>query len=394
MSIGRRSFFGLSGAALVGASIGAQQAEIAANRDQDNFIRSSFIPPWGEHQAGIEHRQSSFTNLLGFKLKRASTKSQFIGWLRIITGDIEALAFGKPVLADPQPELAEGSAKTTVTVGIGSGLLTKLGLAAHTPAGFIDLPAFKIDQLDAAYGAADVFIQVGSDDAMVQAHAVRCILRDTVSLADLAWNQPGFTNSASSDSSAPKMRNLMGHIDGTDNPAYGTESFTNIVWLDQSAGAFEGGTQLAVRRIEMNLEKWDSLGSLSKELVIGRKLENGAPLTGKLETDPPDLMAKNEQGFPTIPQYAHIRRAAGTDMNQQFFRRPFNYQQLGPNGEPKSGLLFMAYARNLELQFLPVQQSLADFDLLNMWTTPVGSATFVILPGFKKGQLLGERLIS
>ncbi len=45
-------------------------------------------------------------------------------------------------------------------------------------------------------------------------------------------------------------------------------------------------------------------------------------------------------------------------------------------------------------QFVPVQQRLADKDLLNLWTTPIGSAVFAILPGARDGELLGERLFA
>jgi dye decolorizing peroxidase len=40
-----------------------------------------------------------------------------------------------------------------------------------------------------------------------------------------------------------------------------------------------------------------------------------------------------------------------------------------------------------------MQQRLAKNDLLNLWTTPVGSAVFAILPGPAEGETLGQRLL-
>ena len=58
-----------------------------------------------------------------------------------------------------------------------------------------------------------------------------------------------------------------------------------------------------------------------------------------------------------------------------------------------SGLLFVAYQRDVDRQFLPVQARLAEFDALNEWTTPIGSAVFVIPPGVPgPGHYLGQQL--
>ena len=44
-------------------------------------------------------------------------------------------------------------------------------------------------------------------------------------------------------------------------------------------------------------------------------------------------------------------------------------------------------------QFVPVQRRLAEADLLNLWTTPIGSAVFAVLPGAQPGEVLGEALL-
>ena len=37
---------------------------------------------------------------------------------------------------------------------------------------------------------------------------------------------------------------------------------------------------------------------------------------------------------------------------------------------------------------------LAELDLLNLWTTPIGSAVFAVLPGAQEGEVLGQALFT
>ena len=55
--------------------------------------------------------------------------------------------------------------------------------------------------------------------------------------------------------------------------------------------------------------------------------------------------------------------------------------------------MFVAYQADPVRQFVPVQARLADLDLLNLWTTPVGSAVFAVLPGAREGEVLGEAML-
>jgi dye decolorizing peroxidase len=94
-----------------------------------------------------------------------------------------------------------------------------------------------------------------------------------------------------------------------------------------------------------------------------------------------------------IPDYAHMRRAHNDDPAERFLRRPFNYDEgFTAGGEPNVGLIFTAYTTNIERRFLPVQKRLAEMDLLNVWTTPIGSSEFVIPPGVSEGEYIGQSL--
>lgn len=95
-----------------------------------------------------------------------------------------------------------------------------------------------------------------------------------------------------------------------------------------------------------------------------------------------------------IPSSAHIRRASPTNLKERFFRRPFNYDiGTAKDGTPDLGMLWTAYMAELD-QYIPVQQRLADFDLLNMWTVPIGSSVWAIPGGVGESEVLAARLFN
>jgi dye decolorizing peroxidase len=372
---------------------GFAEAEAAG---QMRVARASL--PWaGKHQGGIEAPPQAHTNFVALDLKHGVTGDDMLRWMLLLTEDIAALATGEAVLADPSPELIAGAAKLSVTVGFGPSLFKKLALESKMPIGFAEIPSFKIDQLRDELTGGDVLMHIGADDLQILSHATRSLLRDSESFGHVRWIQAGFTNAVGSTRPGATQRNLMGQFDGTDNPDLGSENFAKQVWIKEGPAWAVGGTQLVIRRIKMNLETWDTLGRPQKEQTIGRNLHNGAPLNGKNEKDPVDFEAKDENGLKVIPEFAHIRRAAAKNMDELFFRRPFNYQEVSTEagakpGQLESGLLWTAYAKNLTKQYVPVQRRLAEFDLLNKWTTPVGSAIFAIARGVRPGEVLAEEL--
>ncbi len=95
-----------------------------------------------------------------------------------------------------------------------------------------------------------------------------------------------------------------------------------------------------------------------------------------------------------ISLQAHARLAHPT-MNNGFriFRKGLNYTYDDGSGATESGLLFLSYQADIARQFTPMQQRLDNADLLNEWTTAVGSAVFAVLPGFQEGGWLGETLL-
>lgn len=349
----------------------------------------------GPHQAGIESKPQAHCNFVALDLHDATNSDDMLRWMVLLTDNISRLTSGQSALADPHPEIVIGPANLTVTVGFGPTLFQKLGLQSKQPAGFVELPKFKIDELDASLSGGDVLIQLAADDLQILSHVTRIFLRDSSTFATMRWIQQGFTNAIGSSPEGKTQRNLMGQVDGTDNPDLNTEDFSNLVWINEGPTWAIGGTQLVLRRIRMNLDTWDMLGRDAKEEVIGRHLDTGAPLGKDNEFDFLDFEAKKPNGLPVIAPFAHVRRASAADTAERFFRRPFNYQTLDSSAiQLEAGLLWTAYCRDLTRQYVPVQRRLAEFDLLNQWTTPVGSAVFAIARGVQPGEVLAEELFS
>ncbi|WP_070319408.1 Dyp-type peroxidase [Cellulomonas iranensis] len=347
----------------------------------------------GTYQAGIATAPpQAYATLVALDLHTQTDRDGLRRMMQLLTDDAARLTQGVAALADSEPELALVPSRLTVTFGFGPELVRRAA-TVDAPSWLRPLPAFGIDRLQDAWSDGDLLIQVAADDRMTVAHTVRMLLKDTRSFARLRWTQPGFRRARGSQASGTTMRNLFGQVDGTVNPAPGTADFDELVWIRD--GWLAGGTGVVVRRIAMNLDKWDELDRSGREQSVGRYLSNGAPLTGAQEHDEPDFEATTAIGFPVIPEFSHVRRARSEDTRQRIFRRAYNYDD-APVGEQisSSGLLFVSYQADVDAQFVPLQQRLDELDLLNEWTTPIGSAVFAIPPGCAEGGFIGETLLT
>ncbi|GIG24858.1 Dyp-type peroxidase [Cellulomonas denverensis] len=339
------------------------------------------VPFHGVHQAGIDTAPQAHATLIAFDLLPGTDRDALGRMMRLLSDDAARLTQGRAALADSEPELAVLPARLTVTFGFGPELVRRADPAA-VPEWLRPLPAFGVDRLEDRWSGGDLLIQVAADDPLTVAHALRMLVKDARSFATVRWTQPGFRRARGSEAAGTTMRNLFGQVDGTVNPVPGTADFDDVVW-----GA-DGGTSLVLRRIRMELDTWDELDRDGREQSTGRFLASGAPLTGTREHDEPDFEATTAVGFPVIGEFAHIRRARSDDPRQRIFRRAYNYDQDG-----ESGLLFIAFQADVDAQFVPLQRRLDELDLLNRWTTPVGSAVCAIPPGCAEGGYVGEQLL-
>ena len=379
---------GVGAAAAVGIDYavngrGADAASVPLNGDV-------VVPFHGAHQAGIDTDAQTNGVFIAVDLREGVDRDALRRLMRILSDDAARLTQGEGALADSEPELATTPARLTVTFGFGPGFVARAGGAA--PAWLRPLPAFGIDRLQPEYGDGDLLLQVASDDPITLAHATRMLLKDTRSFATVRWTQRGFRQAYGSVKPGTTMRNLFGQIDGTSNPSPGTADFDSVVWIDD--GWLAGGTSIVIRRTHMDLDKWDRLDRGGRDQSIGRFHSNGAPLTGTDEFDEPDFDATTAIGFPVIPEFSHLRRARSDDPAERIFRRAYNYDD-APSGDrvSDSGLIFVSFQADVDRQFVPIQRRLDDVDLLNEWTTPIGSAVFAVPPGCARDGYIGETLL-
>lgn len=357
-SIGRRHLMGAALGGALAASPSVSQASVGSD---------SFIGFFGDRQAGVQTDAQQHLVLLGIDLVHRDRET-LARLMRLISDDASRLVFGSPALADTEPELAMNPARLSITVGWGPDIVHLLG--HQLPA----MPKFSTDRLRPQWGQTDLLVQIGTDDMVSLSHAQRVLVKDLATLAKVTWTQRGFRDVAGA--AGQSMRNLMGQVDGTVNPTTPQE-FEDLVWSGNT-------TQVVVRRIEIARDRWDLVDRAGREFTIGRRLDNGAPLTGTRERDEPDFEATDTAGFPVIDAASHMRRARGNARGAQLLRRGYNYDDA-----EGAGLLFIAFAKDLQAQFVPMQRRLAELDLLNRWITTIGSAHYVVPPGAAQGSWIG-----
>lgn len=378
-------------AGVAGAALGALVPDPAPPSSEPPLHGTDVEPFYGVHQAGVETAPQAHANFVAFDLRDETGPGELERMFRLLSDDAARLTAGRPPLADQEPDLATTPARLTVTFAIGARLAQRAGV--EVPDWLAPLPPFTIDRLESGWSDGDLLLQVCADDPVTVAHAVRMLTKDAAAFATIRWVQSGFRRAMGSEPAGTTMRNLFGQVDGTVNPARGSVDFDAVVW-DQARQPswLTGGTGLVVRRIAMHLDTWDEVDTPSREAAVGRRLSSGAPLTGTHEFDEPDFEARTPAGIPVISPLAHIRRARG-DAGVQIARRVYNYDLPALAGSAAdAGLIFASFQADPLRQFVPMQQRLDDGDLLNLWTTPIGSAVFAVLPGCAEGSFIGETL--
>ena len=382
------------GAASVGLDRALRDPAAEPPPDEPALHGAATIPFHGTHQAGIETPAPAAATFLGLDLREEVDREGVLRMLRLLTDDAARLTQGQPALADTEPEMASEPAALTVTVGFGPGLMSRAERPA--PDWLAPLPAFEIDQLEDRYTGGDLVLQVAAEDPLTVSHAARMLLKDTRAFTRVRWVQPGFRRSPGTQAPGTTMRNLFGQLDGSANAQLGSEHFSRVVWIDE--GPFAGGTSMVLRRIRMDLDGWDEADRAAREQSTGTRLDTGAPLSGGDEFSNADFEQVSAHGFPVIGEFSHMRRANGIDdgEHQEIFRRAYNYDEAPPPGSgsvSEAGQVFVSFQADLTGQFLPIQRRLDALDLLNQWTTPIGSAVFAIPPGCAEDEYVGQSVL-
>ena len=140
----------------------------------------------------------------------------------------------------------------------------------------------------------------------------------------------------------------------------GTRDFDSTVWVNGADQPkwLHNGSFLCVRRIRTNTAAWNHLSVPDQQVAIGRTKKGGVPLSGGTEFTPLRLDKVGEDGLPSIPLDSHVRLASDTDnKGATMFRRGYSYDNgsAAPDGERDEGLLFLAYVRDIERQFVTIR---------------------------------------
>ena len=400
----RRALLGAIGAgAVVAAGAGAAAGAVIATREEPADPDSLSYPFYGTHQAGVT---TPMQNTLHFASLDMTTDSRdaLIAMLKAWTSAAAAMTQGKAVGRfgaegnyDAPPEdtgeaLDLPPSGLTITFGFGPTLFRaadgrdRYGLAGQQPAILHQLPKFPRDTLDPAISNGDLCIQACANNPQVAVHAVRNLVRLAFGTAAVRWSQNGFGKSSLTAEGEVTPRNLMGFKDGTHNIKNDdTAVLADQVWVQpQDRPAWmDNGTYMAVRKIRMTIETWDRTSLREQEQVFGRTKLEGAPLSGGSEFTDPDFKAPGREGEPLIPIDSHVA-IAHPDNNEghRVLRRGYNYTDSSDAlGRLNAGLFYIAFARDLDKQFIPMQMRLSQNDRMNEYVRYIGDAAFAVPPG-------------
>ncbi|WP_031508659.1 iron uptake transporter deferrochelatase/peroxidase subunit [Streptomyces megasporus] len=402
----RRRLLGTAGAAgaaglVLGAAGGALGTAVATESPTAlATVGRNRVPFHGVHQPGIVEPAQAHGHLIAFDLVADAGRKEAAALLRRWSRTAEALMAGETPssrLHDTGIALDAGPSSLTVTFGFGRSFFDRTGLTAHRPAALEPLPPFSADELDAKRSDGDLWVQIGADDALVAFHALRALQREADGTARVRWQMNGFNRSPGATATPRTARNLMGQVDGTNNPRETDEDFERRVFVPSGGDPawMAGGSYAVLRRIRMLLDDWERTPLAEQEKVIGRRKSDGAPLSGGSETTPVDLEKRNAGGDLAIAADAHVRvTAPETNGGAVMLRRSFSYHDgFRDDGAPDAGLLFIAWQADPMKGFVPVQRKLDRGDALSRFIRHEASALFAVPGGAGEGEYVGQRLL-
>ncbi|MDQ0392214.1 iron uptake transporter deferrochelatase/peroxidase subunit [Labrys monachus] len=411
-SPGRRSMLLGLGVAGGGALLGALSPAAAETNTGEPGAVSSLddrVPYLGTYQAGVTTPRQPVGLAVAFNVL-ATGPADLQRLFRVLTARIAFLTQGgtPPVIDAKFPPPDSGLMgpvvapdNLTITVAVGPSLFDgRFGLQSKKPLRLKEMPQFKNDALNGDQCHGDLLLQICSNTADSNIHALRDIVKNTPDLLMVRWKQEGFVpppRALGERQASP--RNLLGFKDGTANPAHDDlEEMKRVVWVQPDSGEPEwavNGTYAVVRIIRNFVERWDRTPLQEQESIIGRDKPTGAPLGMKAEFDLP--VYSNDPDGKRTPLDSHIRlanpRTPGSEKNL-ILRRPFNYSNgVTKSGQLDMGLLFICFQADLDAGFATVQDRL-NGEPLEEYIKPVGGGYFFVLPGIAdKNAFIGQSLL-
>lgn len=408
-AVSRRRLLGTVGAAgatgvALGAAGGAAAHAVAEGSGREHpplsSVGSARVAFHGRHQAGITTHLQAYGHLLAFDLAGDAGRKEAAALLRRWSSTARDLMAGRPTAHDTGIARDAGPSSLTVTFGFGRGFFSRTGLTDRRPAALEPLPHFSADALDKDRSGGDLWVQIGADDGLVAANALRVLQRQAAGAATVRWLMNGFNRTPGATPRPRTVRNLMGQMDGTNNPKPSQKSFGRRIFVPDPVPSgtpewMAGGSYAVVRRIRMLLDDWDEQPTAHQEKVIGRRKSDGAPLTGGTEHTSPDLQKRKADGSPVIAADAHIRvTAPETNAGAAILRRSFSFHDgFRDDGAPDAGLLFVAWQADPQRGFVPIQRKLDRGDALSRFIRHEASALFAVPGGAGDGEYVGQRLL-
>ena len=215
------------------------------------------------------------------------------------------------------------------------------------------------------------------------------------------WSQLGFGRTSTTSVTQDTPRNLFGFKDGTANlKAEETSDIEEHVWVadgdDAKAEWLAGGSYLVARRFNMTIEVWDRQPLGDQEAFVGRSKGTGAPLSGGDEFSDFDFDLPGSNDTTIIAPDAHVR-LVHPDFNDgaRMLRRGYNFVDGSDAlGGLNAGLFFLAFVRNPDTHFIPIQNRMATQDALMEYLKVTGSALFAVPPGIEPGEYVGQTLFA
>ncbi|WP_406740091.1 iron uptake transporter deferrochelatase/peroxidase subunit [Streptomyces atratus] len=412
--ISRRRLIGSAGAAgatgLVLGAAGGATGYVATRPDEPaalTTVGSTRVMFHGKHQPGITTPLQARGHLVAFDLVPGAGRKEAIALMRRWSAAADHLMAGEPAGSgaadgpdhDTGIALDAGPSSLTVTFGFGRTFFERTGLTGRRPPGLDPLPPFSSDHIDAERSNGDLWVQIGADDALVAFHALRAVQKEAAPAARVRWQMNGFNRAPGATAQPMTARNLMGQVDGTNNPKPAESDFERRVFVLGGTEAkydwLAGGSYAVVRRIRMLLDDWEKLPVARQEQVIGRRKKDGAPLSGGTETTAMDLDRAGSDGKLLIPDNAHARISSpGTNSGAAMLRRPFSYHDgISADGTPDAGLLFICWQADPLRGFVPVQRKLDRGDALSPFIRHEASGLFAVPGGAADGEYVGQRLL-
>ncbi len=223
------------------------------------------------------------------------------------------------------------------------------------------------------------------------AHAQRRLVVGVDPLARQVWVQRGFREPLTDQRPGLPFRNLFGQVDGTVQPdVAGDESARcGSGRPHPGSGGWDGHGRA---RIAMDLERGPG-----RPHRPGRTPSDGtcarAPADGRVAIGPPDLTATDAIGFHVIDDASHVVEPWRPSRTSGSCGGPTPSTTRLHREAGATAALFISFQADPVRQYVPIQRRLAEADLLNLWTTPVGNAVYAVLPGPRPGEHLAQELL-